>query len=140
MTLPILSYIRKIEYCAAYHLRRAIILPAQSQALVREPMPWQEIPIAGLAEVETTEEVENGTRLSTTKLTATLCHSFKFAIVPYAFCLSDVRGNKYILGTSESPYPKISLSSIHPDKTTERACLVLSVILTSTNGLLNVSS
>ena len=108
MNLPLLRYIHKIEYCAAYHLRRAIILPALSQALVHEPMPWQEIPIVGLAEVETNEEVENGTRLTTTKLTATLCRHFQLPTTHTAFRLTDTRGTTYLLGTSEHPYPLIT--------------------------------
>lgn len=102
-----LRYIRKIEYCAAYHLCRAIILPAQSQALVHELMPWQEIPIGGLAEVETTEEVENGTRLSTTKLSATLCHRFQLPSTPTAFRLTDVQGRQYLVGTAQQPFPLV---------------------------------
>ena len=93
-------YIRKIEYCTAYHLRRAIILPAQSQALIGEPMPWQEIPIVGLTEVETNEEVENGTRLSTTKLSVTLCRHFQLPTNPTAFRLTDTRGTTYLLDTA----------------------------------------
>lgn len=112
-----LRYIHKIEYCAAYHLRRAIILPAQRQALVREPMPWQELPIVGLAEVETNEEVENGTRLTTTKLTATLCRRFQLPTAPTAFRLTDTRGNTYLLGTAEHPYPLITQSQIHTLRT-----------------------
>lgn len=101
-------YIRKIEYCAAYHLRRAIILPAQSQALVREPIPWQEIPLVGLASLEVTDKVENGVRIYTSKLTATLCKPFLHPKRPSAFRLTDVQGKQYLLGTAQSPYPLIS--------------------------------
>lgn len=138
MTLPILRYIRKIEYCAAYHLRRAIILPAQSQALVHEPMPWQEIPIVGLTEVETTEEVENGTRLSTTKLTATLCHHFQLPTTPTAFRLTDTRGNTYLLGTAEHPYPLITQAQTHTPTSSERTTHTLTIQHTVENSLLEI--
>lgn len=125
--MNILRHICKIEYCAAYHLRRAIILPAQSQALVQEPMPWQEIPIVGLAQVETTEEVENGTRLSTTKLSATLCHRFQLPTTPTAFRLTDVQGKHYLLGTSEHPYPLITQTETHPNTSPETSTFALHV-------------
>lgn len=127
MNHPILRHIKKIEYCAAYHLKRAIFLPTQNRALVRGPMPWQEIPIVGLAQVETTEEVENGMRLSTTKLTATLCQRFQLPTRPLAFRLTDVRGNQYLLGTAESPYPLVKISSIRSSKETEKVDITLSV-------------
>lgn len=140
MTLPLLRYIRKIEYCAAYHLRRAIILPAQSQALVHEPMPWQEIPIVGLAEVETTEEVENGTRLTTTKLTASLCRRFQLPTTPTAFRLTDTRGNTYLLGTAERPYPLITQAQTHAATPSERTGFTLTIQHTAENSLVEILS
>ena len=103
-----LLYIKKIEYCAAYHLKRAIILPAQAIALVREPMPWQELPLVGLASLEVTNEVDNGVRIYTSKLTATLCKPFLHPKRPSTFRLTDVQGKQYLLGTAQSPYPLIT--------------------------------
>lgn len=140
MTLPLLRYIRKLEYCAAYHLRRAIILPAQSQALVHKPMPWQEIPIIGLAEVETTEEVENGTRLSTTKLNATLCHRFQIPTTPIAFRLTDTRGNTYLLGTAEHPYPLITQTQTHAPTPSSPTAFTLTIQHTAENSLVEILS
>ena len=108
MNQPILRHIRKIEYCAAYHLKRAIILSAQAIALVREPMPWQELPLVGLASLEVTDEVENGVRIYTSKLTATLCKPFQHSSRPSAFRLTDVQGRTYLLGTSYFPFPLVT--------------------------------
>ena len=127
MNKPILRHIKKIEYCAAYHLKRAIILPAQSRALIKDVMPWQEIPIIGLTEVETTEEVENGIRLSTTKLTATLCKRFQSSSKPLAFRLTDVQGKQYLLGTVRSPYPLITQMESHEDKAAATTTYILSI-------------
>ncbi|MBR4553038.1 MAG: hypothetical protein IKO20_04900 [Bacteroidaceae bacterium] len=138
MNKPILHHIKKIEYCAAYHLKRAIILPAQSRALIKDVMPWQEIPIVGLAEVETTEEVENGTRLSTTKLTATLCKRFQIPTRHLAFRLTDVQNNQYFLGTSDSPYPLITQKENHEDKAATPTTHILSIQLTSENSSLEI--
>lgn len=133
-------YIRKIEYCAAYHLKRAIILPAQAIALVREPMPWQGIPIVGLAEVETTEEVENGTRLTTTKLTATLCHHFQLPNTPTAFRLTDTRANTYLLGTSLHPYPLITQTQTHGPTPAGRTAFTLTIQHAAENSLLEIGA
>ena len=116
MNQPILRHIRKIEYCAAYHLKRAIILPAQAIALVREPMPWQEIPIVRFAKLESIEDVENGVRIYTSKLTATLCKPFLHPKRPSAFRLTDVQGQTYLLGTSEKPHPLSVITIQYPEK------------------------
>lgn len=109
-------------------------------ALVRETMPWQGIPIVGLAEVETTEEVENGTRLTTTKLTATLCRHFQLPTTPTAFRLTDTRGTTYLLGTSNHPYPLITQAQTHAATPSERTAFTLTIEHTSENSLVEILS
>lgn len=127
MTAPILRHIKKVEYCAAYHLKRVIILPAQAIALVREPMPWQELPLVGLASLEVTDEVENGVRIYTSKLTATLCKSFLHPKRPSAFRLTDVQGNQSLLGTAQSPYPLISQTESIGENSVLQTAYIISI-------------
>lgn len=131
-----LRYIRKIGYCAAYHLKRAIILPAQAIALVREPMPWQELPIVGLASLDFTEEVEKGTRTTTAKLSAKLCKSINLPISPLSFRLTDVQGRTFLLGTAESPHPLVTFAKNVAENPSGEARQVLSLECKSTFGLL----
>ncbi|MBP3228197.1 MAG: hypothetical protein J6M53_05355 [Bacteroidaceae bacterium] len=146
MTAPILRHISKIEYCAAYHLRSAIILPAQARALIKDVMPWQELPLVGLAQVETSDEVERGMRLYTTKLTATLCQPFNFSLFtinsarPLAFRLTDVQGRQYLLGTSQPPYPLVSQTETKGNKPTDRTAYTFNIQHTSPNSLLEIST
>lgn len=71
-------------------------------------MPWQELLLVGLASLKVTDEVENGVRIYTSKLTATLCKPFLHPKRPSAFRLTDVQGKQYLLGTAQSPYPLVS--------------------------------
>lgn len=138
MNKPILRHIRKIEYCAAYHLKRAIILPAQAIALVREPMPWQELPLVGLASLEVTDEVENGVRIYTSKLTATLCKPFLHPKRPSAFRLTDVQGKLYLLGTAQIPYPLISQTVSIEDNAHSQTASVITIQQKTENSLINI--
>lgn len=133
-------YIRKIEYCAAYHLKRAIILPAQAIALVREPMPWQELPLVGLASLEITDEVENGVRIYTSKLTATLCKSFLHPKRSSAFRLTDVQGNQSLLGTDQSPYPLISQTESIGENAPSHTAFVITIQYKAENSLINIKA
>ena len=98
-------------------------------------MPWQEIPIVGLAEVETNEEEENGTRLSTTELTATLCRHFQLPTTPTTFRLTDTRGTTYLLGTSEHPYPLITQTQTYAPTPSSPTAHTLTIEHTSENSL-----
>ena len=137
---PDLLYIRKIEYCEAYHLRRVVILPAQAKALVQEPMPWQEIPIVGLAKLESSEEVENGTRIITSKLTATIACQIQLPTSPLSFRITDVRGKTYLFGTSNAPHPLPTFSSQIAENPSGEANHALSLQYKSSLVLLEIVS
>ena len=140
MNKPILRHICKVEYCAAYHLKSAIILPAQTKALVREPMPWQELPLVGLASLEVTDEVENGVRIYTSKLTATLCKSFLHPKYPSAFRLTDVQGKQYLLGTAHNPYPLISQTESVGENASSQTAYVITIQHKAENSLINIKA
>ena len=101
-----LLHIHRIEYCEAYHLASAIVLPETASVLLREPMPWRDVPMVGLATLETSEEVKKRVRTHSAKLTATLCGG-RLALPshPLVYRLTCVNGWQYLLGTAEPPFP-----------------------------------
>lgn len=137
---PNLLYIRKIECCEAYHLRRAVILPAQATALVHEPMPWLELPIVGLASLETTEEVDKGVRITTVKLQAKICRSVTLPASPLSFRITDVHGKTFLLGTADAPHPVVAISMQVADNPRNEATHVFTLQEKSSLGLLIIPS
>ena len=101
-----LLHIHRIDCCEAYHLASAIVLPETASVLLREPMPWKQLPMVGLATLETLEEVKKGVRTHSAKLTATLCGG-RLALPsrPLAYRLTCVNGRQYLLGTADPPFP-----------------------------------
>ena len=126
-----LLYIPKIEYCEAKHLKSAIYLPDHFKVVLKEVMPWREVPIVGLAALETGDELDNGVRLHTQKLTATLETEYVFPQSPTVFLITAVNGMQYLLGTSDAPYPLIQQNTILSSNTAENAITELVVNLTS---------
>ena len=122
-----LLYIHKIEWCEAYHLQSAILMPHDRQAILRDVAPWRTLPIVGLAALETTEEMENGVRLHTTKLSATLEETFVFPERPVAFLASSVNGSRFLVGTPQQPFPFISQNTILPSNSAENCIMELVV-------------
>ena len=126
-----LLYIHKIEWCEAYHLQSAILMPHDRQAILRDVAPWRTLPIVGLAALETSEEVEDGVRLHTTKLSATLEETFVFPERPVAFLASSVNGSRFLIGTAQRPFPMVSQNTILPSNSTENCITELVVTLSS---------
>ena len=127
-----LLYIHKIEWCEAYHLLSAILMPHDRRAILRDVAPWRTLPIVGLAALETTEEMENGVRLHTTKLSATLEETFVFPERPIAFLASSVNGIRFLVGTAQRPFPLITQNTILPSNSAEN-CITEMVVNLSSN-------
>ena len=126
-----LLYIHKIEYCEAKHLKSAIFLPNHFKVILKEVMPWREVPIVGLAALETGDELDNGVRLHTQKLTATLETEYVFPVSPSVFLITAVNGTQYLIGTADAPYPLIQQNTILSSNAGENAITELDVNLTS---------
>ena len=126
-----LLYIPKIEYCEAKHLKSAIYLPDHFKVVLKEVMPWREVPIVGLAALETGDELDNGVRLHTQKLTATLDTEYVFPHSPIAFLITAVNGTQYLIGTSDAPFPLIQQNTILSNSTCNMTITELVVTLTT---------
>lgn len=123
-----LLHIHRIEYCEAYHLASAIVIPKTASVLLREPMPWREVQMVGLATLETSEEVKKGVRTHSAKLTATLCGG-RLALPshPLVYRLTCVNGWKYLLGTAEPPFPLTTQEDNRPRNEAETSAVSLVV-------------
>ena len=134
-----LLHIHRIDCCEAYHLASAIVLPETASVLIREPMPWQRLPMVGLATLETSEEVKKGVRTHSAKLTATLCGG-RLALPsrPLAYRLTCVNGRQYLLGTADPPFPLTAQEVKMPGNAAETSAVALVVSWNSPYGFLNI--
>ena len=126
-----LLYIHKIEYCEAKHLKSAIYLPDHFKVILKEVMPWREVPIVGLAALETGDELDNGVRLHTQKLTATLETEYVFPVSSSVFLITAVNGTHYLIGTTDAPFPLIQQNTILSSNAGENAITEIVVNYTS---------
>ena len=134
-----LLHIHRIDCCEAYHLASAIVLPETASVLLREPMPWKQLPMVGLATLDTSEEVKKGVRTHSAKLSATLCGG-RLALPsrPLAFRLTCVNGRQYLLGTADPPFPLTAQEEKMPGNTAENSAVSLVVSLQSLLPMLKI--
>ena len=123
-----LLHIHRIDFCEAYHLASAIVLPETASVLLRESMPWKRLPMVGLATLETSEEVKKGVRTHSAKLTATLCGGrLALSSRPLAYRLTCVNGKQYLLGTADPPFPLTAQEVKIPGNAAETSAVSLVV-------------
>lgn len=123
-----LLHINHIEYCEARHIASAIIVPQTSIAIIREVAPWREIPIAGIAGLETSQDLEEGARTFSASLSATLCgDAFELPQRPLAFRLTCANGRQYLLGTAEPPYPYVAFALSLPSEPSDVTATTLNI-------------
>ena len=111
-------------------------MPHDRRAILRDVAPWRPLPIVGLAALETSEEVEDGVRLHTIKLSATLEETFVFPERPVTFLASSVNGSRFLVGTAQRPFPLVSQNTILASNSSENAVTEVVVNCTSQFPLL----
>ena len=124
---PMLLHITRLDFCEAYHLKRAVAIPPSSSVVIAEPVPWQRLPLAGIASLETSESVEKGVRRFSAKLSATLPERFALPERPLAFLLSCANGFRYLLGTANAPFPLAVQELRLPGNAAETSAVSLAV-------------
>ena len=125
--------LRHLTLCMKFPL---LVFPDHFKVILNEVMPWREVPIVGLASLEIGDELDNGVRLHTQKLTATLETEYVFPQSPTAFLITAVNGTQYLIGTADAPFPLIQQNTILSANAGENAITELVVNHTSQNPLI----
>lgn len=134
-------YITNIYYMAPHHAALFVHQPELALTHCSDYMPWQEIPIVGLAEVSESEERRSSVPIYTQTLNAKLCQ--RAPLLPskdYIFLLRCADGTQFLLGTALRPYPQVSQSVQMSGSTSGTSAYMLTITQTSTMPLLEVVS
>lgn len=120
-----------IERTPLFHMRRLIPALDGLTAYLSEEVVWQPLCTVGLPSLEVTDEVTDGVRRFTTKLTYTLATRPAPDAQPYAYRITLVGGVQMILGIEQRPYPIATITDSHEDKASGRASCTIQVELKS---------
>lgn len=136
-------FIARIFRAPARHLQNVWLPSPQGLAChLLGPVPWEEVPIVGLASLEVTTEETDGARLYEATLKATLrCpQAFSPSHSPTAYLLITApRCRRLVLGSPLLPAPHESVSATFEAKASGSAATSLSVKLKSIYPPLEVS-
>lgn len=134
---PILSNLKKIEVIETRLLQNMTVIPGTG-VMLNFWRNFNELPLVNLASMEIVSKVENKSRLFTTSIKALLSEHFDIASRKLAFLVTTVDGDRYLVGTNESPFPVANTTDSFPEKENEPSGCTLSVEYTDTLGLLPV--
>lgn len=76
---------------------------------------WGRVKCQKPAKLEIVDKLEGGQRVYTHKLTLRIPDDDLDMSEPYAYLVTDVDSNKYLIGVGGRPYPVITMSDVHPD-------------------------
>lgn len=133
-------HIHKISYCPATLAGEIHYLPERESAIAATGTPWQPLLIAGLAQLEVTEERENGLPKFSAKLTAKLCTErlLMTNASPLIYRLTTAAGRKLLLGLPRQPYPLTVQNVTIPKSAAEPSYVSLEATLTADFPILSL--
>lgn len=132
-------HITRLQYAPARNLLHAA--HDSTVVVLMEPVPWKDIPLISLAQVEQNDTVENNLRTTEVRLTATIrCPGSapNPAGGPYAYLLTEADGTRWLLGTNERPFTQTMLSLTRAAQPGDQSAEKLSVQLKCRHGLLKI--
>lgn len=135
--LQVISNINRISFIETRRLRNVTVIPGRG-VMLNCWRDFAELPLVNLASMEISSKVENKSRLFTTSIKALLGEHFDIANRKLAYLVTTVLGDRYLVGTDESPFPVSNTTDTFPDKASDTSGCTLSVEYTDSIGLLPV--
>lgn len=137
-TIAMIRYIVKVDYMPAVHLKLAQPLPAVQKVVITDYMPWQPLPIVGLASLEAADELQQSARVFTHKLACTIPARKPLPECPLVWRVTSADGTRYLLGSYDKPFPVWSQTDKFPDRTSDKTACVLTVRYASMMPLMEI--
>lgn len=116
----LLQNINRVEFIETRYLSKMVLL-GNNEVTLQYWRNFIELCLVGLADVEVNQAVDNGSRLTTIKLTARTTSDFGVDNRRLAWRVSTVTGEQFLIGTTEQPFPVTTVANDFPDKATSQS-------------------
>lgn len=134
----LLNNIVKVEWILSPRHMRNLVLLDDHQVVLQYYRPFQALCLDGMAQVEVSEAVDDGYRLTTVRLTAHTTEDWHVDNRRLCWRVTTVDGRQFLIGLDEQPWPVVTVADAYPDKATERSGKTITVTWTTPLGLLNI--
>lgn len=116
----LLQNINRVEFIETRYLSNMVLL-GNNEVTLQYWRNFIKLCLVGLADVEVNQAVDNGSRLTTIKLTARTTSDFGVDNRRLAWRVSTVTGEQFLIGTTEQPFPVTTVANDFPDKATSQS-------------------
>lgn len=135
--IQVVKNIKRIEYVNALDLSGLTVVPDVG-VFISGVNPFVDMPLVGHAQCQVTTKTLDKVKWFTVTLSATLSAEFRQKNRPMAFRLTTIRGEQFLLGTDQQPFPRIDTTDYFPEKPTDKSGYRLTVERSDTFGLLKI--
>lgn len=125
MSNVILKFINKVEVIDASSLSSSTFF--NQGVKLADGLPFEQICIVGLAEMEISDKVESKNRIFHHSLAAVMPHRFTVGNRKCCFRLTAVDGTQWLLGNADRPYPLVEFSDSYPSESSGKCAVTMSV-------------
>lgn len=122
-----IRYIVKVDYMPAIHLKLAQPLPAARKVIIKDYMPWKNVPMVGLASLEAADELQQSARIFTHKMSCTMPNRISLPECPLVWRVTSADGHMYLLGSYDKPYPVWRQTDKFPNRTSDKTACTLNI-------------
>ncbi|WP_297071293.1 hypothetical protein [uncultured Duncaniella sp.] len=133
----LLRNIVKVSYIDARILQDITVIPGMG-IFLGDDFNFIPLKLVGLGGCEISSVTEDRVPVFTSVLTCLLSEDFDPANRPLAFLMTTLQGERFLLGTSEPPFPIVTSVSSLPAKMSEPSGYRLTAQWSSTLGLLRI--
>lgn len=134
----LLNNIVKVEWIISPRHMRNLVLLDDHRVALQYYRPFHELCLDGLASCEVSEAIEDGTRVTTIRLTAHTTEDFHVDNRRLCWRITTVDGRQFLIGLDEQPWPVVTVADAYPDKATDRSGKTVTVTWTTRLGLLEI--
>lgn len=126
------SYITHISRAPANHTQTILPCPDNRHAIPTAAyIPWEPLCIVSLASLEVTDEMRDGIRIYTTKLTFQTHQPLPPDTTPFAYHLTLTDHTHLLLGTAQRPHPLRTTTDTREDRPTGKSTITHTITWTS---------
>lgn len=134
----LLNNIVKVEWILSPRHMRNLVLLDDHRVVLQYYRPFHALCLDGMAQVEVSEAVDDGYRLTTVRLTAHTTEDWHVDNRRLCWRVTTVDGRQFLIGLDEQPWPVVTVADAFPDKATERSGKTITVTWTTPLGLLHI--
>lgn len=113
----LLQNINRVEFIETRYLSNIMLL-SNSEVTLQYWRNFNELCLVGLADIEISQAIDNGSCLTTVRLTARTTSDFDVNHRRLAWRVTTVEGDQFLIGTTEQPFPVTTVANDFPDKPT----------------------